>query len=538
MRNIILFVFILFVVLISSFYATFSLVTTSEGVSVVDGIKTLNFVLGNDSEDNSVMIAGKSHKNIAVTISNKDTLKLKYGIYYSSFDDLSDVNLGYRHSTEYLPNGMINSNEDYIVTLEIENNSDDVKTISFGVVFGLENGGELVLEENQHFLDQMWNFPLTEVPKGSYVKFVGNNGCVEGQCDGINANFVDSQHIGYCGDEKTSFHDSGWRVAYSRRGSAYLISAGAVECITQDDDFSKVVDERVSSYCNIDYAYRGICDSNSVWSMNSLDFYNILGSKLNEESCLEQEKSSSCGYENDLLDIGSFYWLSSEINQQFLYYQPNFRYFSITKSDVDKGLRPVLKLADTVIVEKGSGTKSDPYQIKNTVVPNFDYTIVYNGNGASDGDTESSVHQTNKLQKLNKNGFTLTYQLDLSTVANFDDSYCDEDGVCYRAKAMDLKTKEAQFLGWSTDASDREAMFKDEEEVVNLSVSSSDIIVNLYAIWDLDTFKLPEIQSRDGYEILGWYTLPEGGEKVGNPGDEYHGDEKNTLYARWQKKDL
>ena len=118
-------------------------------------------ILGNDTEDYSVMVAPLSSKSVAITISNKDEIKLKYGIYYYSDDDLMDVEIGYRHSTEYLPNGVIDASRDYIVTIQIENHSDDVKDIKFGLVYGLENGGDFELEEGRHFLDKKIKFICT-----------------------------------------------------------------------------------------------------------------------------------------------------------------------------------------------------------------------------------------------------------------------------------------------------------------------------------------------------------------------------------------
>ena len=82
---------------------------------------------------------------------------------------------------------------------------------------------------------------------------------------------------------------------------------------------------------------------------------------------------------------------------------------------------------------------------------------------------------------------------------------------------------------------DKEAMYKDEQKVTNLSISSEDVVINLYAIWDTELNVLPNIQNRDGYEVMGWYTDKNGGDKVGNPGDRYIGERIN-LYARWEKK--
>ena len=540
-RNVVLILFVISVVVISGLYTTFSLSTYSGGITVVDGIKTLKFILGNDDEENSLMIAAGSSKNIAITVSNQEDIKLKYGIYYSSLDDLEDVEIGYYHSTEYLPNGIIEPHQDYVVTLQIVNHTDEIKNISFGLVYGLEAGGELVIEENQHFLEEMWNFSLSDVSSGSYVQYVGSNGCEEEQCKGKNANDVDNTIGGYCGDDKTSFNNSGWRVAYTRNNSAYLISAGSPYCMNQEkdekiSDFIKRINDEALSFCNLDYAFGGVCDEKNTWVINDSDFYHITGSKLNQSFCLERSKDENCGYKNDLLDIGSYYWVNTIFNNQMLYYYPDSFYYTVQLSDVSKGIRPILKLADSVIVIKGSGKIDDPYVIKNTNVADYEYTVVYNGNGATSGDVKDSVHKTNVLNKLNKNEFKLSYRVKLSDVAYFDDSYCDDSGSCYPSSVSNELEKSAKFLGWSTNMDDKEAIYMDEQEVMNLSTSSEEIIVNLYAIWQYDAFVLPEIQARDGYEILGWYTARDGGDKVGNPGDEYTGNNKVTLYAKWQKK--
>ena len=539
-RNFILVFFILCVVLITSLYATFSLTTFNEGVGLIDGVKTLKFVLGSDSMDRSVMIVGGGTKNIAITVSNHENIPLKYGIFYSSSDNLDDVVIGYHHLSEYLPNGVIEPLHDYIITIQVENNSPDMKTISFGLVFGLESGGDLIIGESQHFLSKKMNFPLSEVPVGSYVLYSGSNGCSEGSCSGVNANAVMEADInGYCGDVKDVFLNSGWRVAYSKRNSAYLISAGATSCVEKKEDtvdYLKLFNENAIQYCSIDYAYRGICDETSSWAMNIDDFYHITGSYIDEDECLEQENRSECGHSNDLIDIGGNYWLSSMISKSFLYYQNYPMRYVYSASNSSKGVRPVLRLASSVVVIDGDGTKKNPYKIKNTKVADYTYKIVYNGNGASSGDTPDSNHKTNILQKLNKNGFSLSYQLKLSEIGHFDDSYCDDDGRCHESSILDVENREAKFLGWSLFADAKEATYLDEAEVINLSSSSNEVIVNLYAVWDYMIYTLPKIQERDGYEIIGWYTEKDGGEKIGNPGDTFDFSKVENFYARWAKK--
>lgn len=538
-QNLILIFFILCVVLIPCLYATFSLSVTNEGISIIDGIKTMKFILGEKEEENTIIIAGNSHKNIEITISNQEDIKLQYGIYYESEDDLSEIELGYHHNTENLPKGLIGARENKVITIRVENNTDDIKTITFGLIYGLENGGDLIVEENQKFLEQEVNFPLNEANKGSYISYIGNNGCTEEQCLGKNANDPEDKNTGYCGDETEKYKENGWKIAYIRNGITYITTAGAPECLEIESDVPtllKKLNEIALNYCSIDYAYRGECNEKTSWAMNTNDFYQITGNRLQEELCLDKENPRNCGYQNDIINTGSSYWLSNITKNELLYYQSKPLTFSKKETNLKKGLRPVLKLDNNIIITDGTGTKEDPYKIKNTKVPNYEYTIVYNGNGSTGGDTEDSIHRTNELKKLNKNNFSLSYQINLSEFATFDNSYCEDNGTCHEADIHIDAKQEAKFLGWSINPEDKKPQFQDEQEVINLSPSSNEIIVNLYAIWEYTALKLPEIQEREGYEILGWYTDKTAGEKVGNPGEDYTETRKITLYARWQKK--
>ena len=152
-QNFILLVFILFVFLVTGIYQTFSLFTSSDGTSVVDGILTYKFIL-NQAGENAITIAAGSSKNVMVTVSNPDNILLKYGIYYRSSSDLSNVSLGYLKSSAYKGTDVIPAGKDYIVTMKVDNQSSSDVTINLGVSYGLENGGDLLLDTGSHWLDE------------------------------------------------------------------------------------------------------------------------------------------------------------------------------------------------------------------------------------------------------------------------------------------------------------------------------------------------------------------------------------------------
>lgn len=226
---------------------------------------------------------------------------------------------------------------------------------------------------------------LTSVPLGSFVKYSGNNGCVGDKCDGENANYVLNQSNGYCYNQSSEFYYGGFRVAYIKDGSAYLISAGSPECLCTNKDFgssrecSGFVDASMLSrhienlntaaikYCNLNFVYDGVCDTNSVWNMNQDDFDIMARRELTIASCYELQ-NKKCGYDNDLIDNGGDYWLSvpyNSLSNKNLYWSSRSRFIGADVSQFGYGLRPVIRMDSNVIVIGGSGTYKDPYQIAN-----------------------------------------------------------------------------------------------------------------------------------------------------------------------------
>lgn len=483
--NFILIVFVLIVLLVTGLYQTFSFHTIIDGSSTVDGLTTYKFILANETT-NSVTIAANSSKNLDVTVSNEDGIALKYGIYYFSTSDLTDVNVGYLGSSEYPGNGVIDANSDYVVTMRIDNNTDFDITVQLGVAYGLLNGGDLIKEDTQYWIEEINYTYLNTVEVGSYVTYTGNNGCSGNACSGENANYVDATDMGYCHSEDDKFTVSGWRVAYIQNNTAYLVSAGAPECvntlieevtpgtsemvkgestiiyvnsnnsysesytINSDNSFSLIggannidfdkldisedtplytcdsvvtscntlyaiyeivsstelraylytmsstgdtittgpeqevgtpthlanLDAQALKYCNATFAYNGLCNNDSAWAFDDVDFQNITGSQLSYHICYETS-DTSCGLGNSLIDNGGYYWYATSFYTMYESVNPPFAkgvlwhddshyvsdnyYYSGSNNQL--GLRPVIRMKESVIIIGGSGTDTDPYQI-------------------------------------------------------------------------------------------------------------------------------------------------------------------------------
>lgn len=377
--NFILLLFIIIVLVITSLYTTFSLYTSSEGLSIIDGIETYKFIIDASNNNRSVTIASNSSKNVAITVNNPENIKLKYGIYYSSEDNLDKVELGYLDTSDYKATDIIDSNSDAIVTIKVYNDSNTSITINFGLSYGLDSGGELKLSDNKKWVDKLSfeRFKLNEAKTGSYVSYTGKNNCTGEACSGKNANYVNDEDKGYCDTEENKFIASGWRIAYINEDTAYLISAGSPECITLDkanntEDLN-ILNETVLKYCDPALIYGGICSNLNTWNMNTNDFYYITNNKLfyntiTDNSCYESSDNKNCGYENDLIDIGSSYWIDEEFSSIDLTYtwSPLDKYITYGVTNNNYGIRPILRMDDNIEVIGGKGTYKEPYIIRNT----------------------------------------------------------------------------------------------------------------------------------------------------------------------------
>ena len=186
---------------------------------------------------------------------------------------------------------------------------------------------------------------LKDVDIGSYVNYVGNSGCNGKFCNGFNANYVDDNNMGNCGNGY-SFVANGFRVGYIKDGSAYLVSAGSPEC--SSDNSVSALDKIALRYCNARYAYGGICNADSVWSIKKSDIDSILDGKSY--------------YYNSLIDNGSYYYYIDDDKVSF--WNPSIRNFSSDGDNVSYGVRPIIRMKDDVLVVGGSGTYKDPFIIQ------------------------------------------------------------------------------------------------------------------------------------------------------------------------------
>ena len=351
---------------------------------------------------------------------------------------------------------------------------------------------------------------LSEMPVGSYVAYTGDNNCdntnVNGwtSCMGKNANYVSDTDMGYCSSSSGyKFHVNGWRLAYVEDGSPHLISAGATDCMCTSSDGKSSSSSCSSSltstnlymhfnnmnnialkYCNKNYAKGGICtsittydeknnpvdkDNATAWAMladikteddprETSDFKKITGSDLSSSSCYGSNVSNrfACGYTNDLIDNGGYYWIATPYSTSYNYafnWNPNYRGVDYYSSYVLHGVRPVLALESSIRVMGGDGTYSNPYIINN------DYFEI--NNGAKYISTNDNISQV----QLSLNSSSETTKMCISVNTSVCTNY-----ISY----SDIYT-----LDWSSEADGEKVVyvyFKDSNDEIVASMNRSIII--------------------------------------------------------------
>lgn len=307
---------------------------------------------------------------------------------------------------------------------------------------------------------------LSEMKEGSYVKYQGKGGFVGSNntsckvngsytanvetddiesfnsCLGSNAReeVNDIGVFGYCYNSNYKYYTKGWRIAYinkeGKRDKAVIVSAGGLECVSSNDN--NVFNTKALKYCNIDYVdngcrcddldKNGICDSSSkdVWNINDNDFEKILvSSKFNNKknefslsSCLNNKSMISCGYNNDLIDNGGYYWFNSNNNS---YWDPDNRGV-FTGNVRSYGLRPLVELSSSVVVVDGDGTIDNPYILSNNV-----FTINNGNEYTNSKDVTLNIVGSNAVSMCISNSSKCDEYVDFSN--NVSWKLSDKDGV-------------------------------------------------------------------------------------------------------------
>ena len=143
----------------------------------------------------------------------------------------------------------------------------------------------------------------------------------------------------------------------------------------------------------------------------------------------------------------------------------------------------------------------------------IEYTVKYNGNKATGGNTADSKHIYDKEKELTPNGFERKYTVTYNH--NYPDSIDEKKIATYT------------FKSWTRTKEDTGESFTDKQSVKNLS-SEEGGVVNLYAQWNPGSVSYTP--TRTGYTFSGWYTESTCQNKVN---DDFVPTQDTTLYAKW-----
>ena len=204
---------------------------------------------------------------------------------------------------------------------------------------------------------------LSNVKIGSYVDF---DNCTGDGCSADNANYKNDDDMGYCYNVNSKYNVNGWRVAYIKDNIVYLVSAGAVNCYDKKEDNVNFIDDLnkiALNYCNDKYIYGKKCDDN-IWTFNTNDLKNIINTNISD--CIGIS-NTLCGYDNDLVNNGGYYWITDDTDNLKQYYWNSSDKFISSTSNLEQGygVRVVMKLQEGLYVKSGSGIYTNPYVIFN-----------------------------------------------------------------------------------------------------------------------------------------------------------------------------
>ncbi len=203
---------------------------------------------------------------------------------------------------------------------------------------------------------------LSYVKAGSYVTFSDSSISYN------NVNYEDENNLGYCFNIGNKYRFNGFRLAYVIDGVPYVVSAGASYCYdnVNNDNVSGLasyINSKVISSCNSKYIYGGSCSLDSIHAFNGNDFKVIVSNTVNY---CDGNSELYCGYGNDLINNGGYYWiLDINNNLRQYYWDPVNGYVNNTsKFNQEYGIRVVMKLNSSIYIDSGMGTIDNPYILK------------------------------------------------------------------------------------------------------------------------------------------------------------------------------
>ena len=395
-ENKFLYLYFLLIVLVLStlytpIYAKFSNDYSTED-DVVGISFDFNLKISDIEEYKSMSVDAFDAMIFNIKVTNYADNTIYYGIWYRMIepDEKNDsIVIAREESSKEGTTGSVDASHDKTVTIVVKNKTDKKIRFDFGVSSSDKDANSIEYLGGKRLISGVDKIVyLNEVLTGSYVSYTGNGGCVGNNCSGENANYVNKDNMGYCGDSKHKMLKNGWQLAYTKDSSAFIVSAGSVECVATNEAGSiSVGNNQLSSfektlgtpkhltnlnnealkYCNEEFSYDSVCNGNTVWAFNEKDLNAINNMPI--KACYKNH-SESCEGVNDIVIGSGDYWLATNFDKTTTnYYWDGVRnYLSDSNTNINFGLRPVIKLDANVYVVDGDGSIDNPYKIANELI--------------------------------------------------------------------------------------------------------------------------------------------------------------------------
>ncbi|MBQ6476828.1 MAG: hypothetical protein IJI43_00070 [Bacilli bacterium] len=204
---------------------------------------------------------------------------------------------------------------------------------------------------------------LSSASSGSFVVF-------DNDISFDNANYVNDDDMGYCFNISNKYRFNGYRLLYVKDEVPYVISGGANYCYdnVDNDNVSGIVNDindKINDYCDSKYIFDGKCTVDNVHIFNVDDYKAIINKEIDE---CDKSNDLYCGYNNEIINNGGYYYIGSSDNMKMYYWDPvNGFVDSTSRFNIGYGIRVVLKLDSKLYIEKGTGTFDNPYVVKNKI---------------------------------------------------------------------------------------------------------------------------------------------------------------------------
>jgi len=171
-KRLIFIITIILLIIVTGLYSSYAInVYYNEGIPLTYD-QALDFSLSNELEQEVLVEANKT-KVIDFDITNPYEGNIKYGLTYKMINPTTlpdGVIIAQSSESLAFSVGMLEEDDSIIVSIIIVNNTDSNLTLSLGLVYGYENGGELILEDNKILINKIYGITdniMADIPEQS-----------------------------------------------------------------------------------------------------------------------------------------------------------------------------------------------------------------------------------------------------------------------------------------------------------------------------------------------------------------------------------